>query len=84
MRSLSLVDRGKPGLDEDIGASCGDSPPPGPPITLAQLLSHTGGLDEVPGRQFDPTKGARAAAGEGMMAAGLAVALDRWPRVGPG
>ena len=24
-----------------------------PPLTLRHLLSHTGGLDELPGRQFD-------------------------------
>jgi len=30
-----------------------------PPITLAHLLSHTSGLDELPGRQFDPVKGPR-------------------------
>ena len=35
-----------------------------PPITLAQLLAHTGGLDELPGRQFDPRKGRRPSLGE--------------------
>lgn len=60
--ALQLVDRGKLTLDQDINQSLRSVAVPAqgrPPITLAHLLAHTSGLDELPGRQFDPAKGPR-------------------------
>src|SRR5688572_32029078 len=56
MAVLQLVDAGRVDLDIDVNRylkrlqvlSEGY-----PPLTLRHLLSHTGGLDELPGRQFD-------------------------------
>jgi CubicO group peptidase (beta-lactamase class C family) len=58
--ALQLVDRGKLALDADINDHLRRINVPAQgyaPITLAQLLAHTSGLDELPGRQFDPDKG---------------------------
>jgi CubicO group peptidase (beta-lactamase class C family) len=60
--ALQLVDRGKLALDQDINQSLHSVAVPAggrPPITLSHLLAHTSGLDELPGRQFDPVKGPR-------------------------
>jgi CubicO group peptidase (beta-lactamase class C family) len=60
--ALQLVDRGKLALDQDINHSLRSVAVPAqgrPPITLDHLLTHTSGLDELPGRQFDPLKGPR-------------------------
>ena len=60
--ALQRVDRGELALDRDINLSLRRLAVPAqgyPPMTLAQLLSHTSGLDELPGRQFDPGKGPR-------------------------
>ena len=65
--ALQLVDSGDLGLDEDINRYLRQLTVPAqgyPPITLAHLLSHTSGLDEIPGRQFDPDKGPRPSLGE--------------------
>lgn len=55
---LQQVDRGRIALDRDVNASLRRlSVPDGGfgPLTLRHLLSHTGGLDELPGRQHDGT-----------------------------
>ena len=55
--ALQLVDSGDLALDQDINRYLRQIAVPSqgyPPITLAHLLSHTSGLDEIPGRQFDP------------------------------
>ena len=55
--ALQLVDSGDLALDQDINRYLRQIAVPAqgyPPITLAHLLSHTSGLDELPGRQFDP------------------------------
>jgi CubicO group peptidase (beta-lactamase class C family) len=60
--ALELVDEGRLKLDRNINESLKRIAVPDqgrPPITLTHLLSHTGGLDELPGRQFDPGKGPR-------------------------
>src|SRR4030095_222817 len=65
--AMQLVDSGDLALDEDINRSLRRVPgrPRGyPPITLAHLLAHTSGLDELPGRQFDPDKGSRPRLGK--------------------
>ena len=65
--ALQLVDSGDLDLDEDINRYLRQLTVPAqgyPPITLAHLLSHTSGLDELPGRQFDPDKGPRPSLGE--------------------
>jgi CubicO group peptidase (beta-lactamase class C family) len=65
--ALQLVDSGDLGLDQDINRYLRQITLPAqgyPSITLAHLLSHTSGLDELPGRQFDPNKGPRPALGE--------------------
>jgi CubicO group peptidase (beta-lactamase class C family) len=57
--AMQLVGSGDIALDQDINRSLRQVtvPPQGyPPITLAHLLAHTGGLDELPGRQFDPDR----------------------------
>jgi CubicO group peptidase (beta-lactamase class C family) len=54
--ALALVDRGKLDLDGDIRQPLKSVRVPdyrGPALTLRRLLSHTGGFDEVPGRQWD-------------------------------
>ena len=59
MAVLQLVDDGRVDLDADINRYLRrlDVPAQGyPPLTLRHLLSHTGGLDELPGRQFDGVK----------------------------
>jgi CubicO group peptidase (beta-lactamase class C family) len=53
---LQLVDQGRVRLDEDINHYLRRLQVPAQgyrPLTLRHLLSHTGGLDELPGRQFD-------------------------------
>ncbi len=58
--ALQLVDRGKLDLDRDVNRDLRRIAVPAQgyaPITLAHLLSHTSGLDELPGRRFDPDKG---------------------------
>ena len=58
--AMQLVDGGDLVLDQDINRSLRQVTVPAqgyPPITLAHLLAHTSGLDELPGRQFDPDKG---------------------------
>jgi CubicO group peptidase (beta-lactamase class C family) len=65
--ALQLVDSGDLGLDQDINRYLRQLAVPAqghPPITLAHLLKHTSGLDELPGRQFDPDKGPRPSLGE--------------------
>jgi len=65
--ALQLVDSGDLGFDQDINRYLRQLAVPAqgyPPITLAHLLSHTSGLDELPGRQFDPDKGPRPSLGE--------------------
>src|SRR5688572_7411907 len=65
--ALQLVDQGKLALEQDINRALTriDVPARGySPITLAHLLSHTSGLDELPGRQFDPDKGPRPSLAE--------------------
>ncbi|HEY7007206.1 MAG TPA: serine hydrolase domain-containing protein, partial [Sphingomicrobium sp.] len=55
---MQLVDNGKVDLDTDINRYLKRLKVPSQgygPLTLRQLLSHTGGLDELPGRQFDGT-----------------------------
>ena len=56
MAVLQLVDDGRVGLDTDVNRYLRRIQVPAqgyPPLTLRHLLSHTGGLDELPGRQFD-------------------------------
>ncbi|MGH8242177.1 MAG: serine hydrolase domain-containing protein [Steroidobacteraceae bacterium] len=56
MAVLQLVDEGRVDLDTDINRYLRRLQVPAqgyPPLTLRHLLSHTGGLDELPGRQFD-------------------------------
>jgi CubicO group peptidase (beta-lactamase class C family) len=56
MAALQLVDQGKTDLDTDINRYLKRLQVPAQgfgPLTLRHLLSHTGGLDELPGRQFD-------------------------------
>jgi CubicO group peptidase (beta-lactamase class C family) len=58
--ALQLVDRGVLALDQPIDRALRRIRTPasyGAPITLAHLLSHEAGFDELPGRQFDPVKG---------------------------
>jgi CubicO group peptidase (beta-lactamase class C family) len=53
---MQLVDSGKVDLDTDINHYLKSLKVPSQgygPLTLRQLLSHTGGIDELPGRQFD-------------------------------
>jgi CubicO group peptidase (beta-lactamase class C family) len=53
---LQLAERGMVDLDADINLYLHRSPVASQgygPLTLRQLLTHTGGLDELPGRQFD-------------------------------
>lgn len=53
---LQLVDDGRVDLDTDVNRYLKRVQVPAqgyPPLTLRHLLSHTGGLDELPGRQFD-------------------------------
>ena len=53
---LQLVDQGRVRLDEDVNHFLRRVQVPAQgyrPMTLRHLLSHTGGLDELPGRQFD-------------------------------
>ena len=61
------MDRGDLALDQDINRSLRRISVPSqgyPPITLTHLLSHTSGLDELPGRQFDPDKTQRPSLAE--------------------
>src|SRR5262245_33713716 len=54
--ALQLVDEGRVDLDTDVNRYLKRLQVPAqgyPPLTLRHLLSHTGGLDELPGRQFD-------------------------------
>lgn len=54
--AMQLVDAGKVGLDTDVNRYLERIKIPAqgyPPLTLRHLLSHTTGLDELPGRQFD-------------------------------
>jgi len=56
MAALQLVDDGLVDLDADVNRYLKRLQVPAqgyPPLTLRHLLSHTGGLDELPGRQFD-------------------------------
>jgi CubicO group peptidase (beta-lactamase class C family) len=56
MAVLQLVDDGRVDLDTDINRYLKRLQVPAqgyPPLTLRHLLSHTGGLDELSGRQFD-------------------------------
>jgi CubicO group peptidase (beta-lactamase class C family) len=65
--ALQLVDSGDLALDEDINRRLRQVAVPAQgyaPITLAHLLEHTSGLDELPGRQFDPDKGPRPPLGK--------------------
>ena len=57
--ALQLVDRGALTLYGDINSYLVRVAAPAThgTITLANLLSHTAALDELPGRQFDPAKG---------------------------
>ena len=53
---LQLVDQGRVRLDEDVNRYLRRLQVPAQGygrLTLRHLLSHTGGLDELPGRQFD-------------------------------
>jgi len=53
---LQLVDEGRIGLDDDINRHLRRLQVPAQgygPLTLRHLLSHTAGLDELPGRQTD-------------------------------
>jgi CubicO group peptidase (beta-lactamase class C family) len=53
---LQQVDAGRVDLDTDVNRYLKSLQVPAqgfPPLTLRHLLSHTGGLDELPGRQFD-------------------------------
>ena len=65
--ALQLVDSGDLALEQDVNRHLRRISVPSqgyPPITLAELLSHTSGLDELPGRQFDPDKGQRPSLAE--------------------
>jgi len=65
--ALQLVDRCEFAIDRDINLYLRRIAVPAegyPPITLAYLLSHTSGLDELPGRQFDSSKGPRLSLAE--------------------
>jgi len=56
MAVLQLVDDGRVGLDTDVNRYLRRIQVTAqgyPPLTLRHLLTHTGGLDELPGRQFD-------------------------------
>jgi CubicO group peptidase (beta-lactamase class C family) len=56
MALLQLVDDGRVDLDADVNRYLVRLQVPAqgfPSLTLRHLLSHTGGLDELPGRQFD-------------------------------
>ena len=56
MAVLKLVEDGRADLDTDVNRYLKSLQVPSeglPPLTLRHLLSHTGGLDELPGRQFD-------------------------------
>jgi CubicO group peptidase (beta-lactamase class C family) len=56
MAVLQLVGDGRADLDADVNRYLKRLQVPAagyPPLTLRHLLSHTGGLDELPGRQFD-------------------------------
>jgi CubicO group peptidase (beta-lactamase class C family) len=56
MAVLQLVAEGKVSLDENVNTYLKRIKVPSQgygPLTLRHLLSHTGGLDELPGRQFD-------------------------------
>jgi len=56
MAVLQLVDQGRVRLDEDVNHYLRRVQVPAQgygPLTVRHLLSHTGGLDELPGRQFD-------------------------------
>ena len=56
MAVLQLVDGDRVDLDTDVNRYLRRMQVPAqgyPPLTLRHLLSHTGGLDELPGRQFD-------------------------------
>ena len=56
MAVLQLVDDDRVDLDTDVNRYLRRIQVPAqgyPPLTLRHLLSHTGGLDELPGRQFD-------------------------------
>jgi CubicO group peptidase (beta-lactamase class C family) len=56
MAVLQLVDDGRVDLDADVNRYLKRVQVPAqgfPPLTLRHLLTHTGGLDELPGRQFD-------------------------------
>jgi CubicO group peptidase (beta-lactamase class C family) len=56
MAALQLVEQGRVDLDADVNRSLKRLQVPAqgyPPLTLRHLLSHTGALDELPGRQFD-------------------------------
>jgi len=56
MAALQLVDGGRVDLDTDVNRYLKRLQVPAqgiPPLTLRHLLSHTGGLDDLPGRQFD-------------------------------
>ncbi len=56
MAVLQLVDQGRIDLDADVNRYLKRLQVPAqgyPPLTLRHVLSHTGGLDELPGRQFD-------------------------------
>jgi CubicO group peptidase (beta-lactamase class C family) len=56
MAVIHLLDAGKVALDLDVNRYLRRIQVPSQgyaPLTLRHLLSHTGGLDELPGRQFD-------------------------------
>jgi CubicO group peptidase (beta-lactamase class C family) len=56
MAVLQQVEAGRVDLDADVNRYLERLQVPAqgyPPLTLRHLLSHTGGLDELPGRQFD-------------------------------
>jgi CubicO group peptidase (beta-lactamase class C family) len=56
MAVLQLVDDGRVDLDADVNRYLKRLRVPAQgyqPLTLRHLLNHTGGLDELPGRQFD-------------------------------
>ena len=56
LAALQLVNQGRLGLDRDVNLSLRRLQVPSQgysALTLRHLLSHTGGLDELPGRRFD-------------------------------
>jgi CubicO group peptidase (beta-lactamase class C family) len=58
LAAMQLVDQGRVDLDTDVNRYLRRLQIPAKgygPLTLRQLLSHTGGLDEIPGRRFDGT-----------------------------